>query len=314
MNKTYSYYCDHSSHNNHCGRIILASITILLTLMVQAIAFPTQINIDGWKTLKNCKLIDNKSNDGDSFHVSHQNKEYVFRLYMVDCPETKYEYTERIIKQMEYFQSNHPQIIQIGEISKEFTKAFLKKPFTIVTKGEDALGSGTTKRIYGFVINSNNKDLGEILLQNGLARSFGKYPSGPKIDPSIKINYDLLQDKAKENQVGAWSRGKSLKLTSETLKYLNVKNKKLALANSNQTTTDRSAPIQSLLDSLSKEKRNRKNQNDKVPNSIFFKDTRTTRTTSSTKTNPRIITKKDLNLLLPKAKEVDAKANNRNQK
>jgi len=40
-----------------------------------------------WETLVDCKLKNNSFNDGDSFHVSHKGKEYIFRLYFVDTPE-----------------------------------------------------------------------------------------------------------------------------------------------------------------------------------------------------------------------------------
>jgi hypothetical protein len=41
-----------------------------------------------WIVLEDCRLIPNPANDGDSFHVSAGEKEYLFRLYLVDAPET----------------------------------------------------------------------------------------------------------------------------------------------------------------------------------------------------------------------------------
>jgi hypothetical protein len=40
-----------------------------------------------WQTLRNCRLIENESNDGDSFHVEADGEERTFRLYFVDTPE-----------------------------------------------------------------------------------------------------------------------------------------------------------------------------------------------------------------------------------
>ena len=40
-----------------------------------------------WITLENCRLVPSAANDGDSFHVSVNGKEYIFRLYLVDAPE-----------------------------------------------------------------------------------------------------------------------------------------------------------------------------------------------------------------------------------
>ena len=44
---------------------------------------------DEWVTLKNCRLLENQSNDGDSFHVKADGEEYLFRLYHVDTPESE---------------------------------------------------------------------------------------------------------------------------------------------------------------------------------------------------------------------------------
>lgn len=43
---------------------------------------------DKWVTVKNCRLLENASNDGDSFHVKADGEEYLFRLYHVDTPES----------------------------------------------------------------------------------------------------------------------------------------------------------------------------------------------------------------------------------
>lgn len=40
-----------------------------------------------WITLENCRLVPNAANDGDSFHVSVNGKEYIFRLYLVEPAE-----------------------------------------------------------------------------------------------------------------------------------------------------------------------------------------------------------------------------------
>ena len=50
-----------------------------------------------WVTLENCQLVSNPSNDGDSFHVRADNKEYIFRLYFVDAPETDAASPARLI-------------------------------------------------------------------------------------------------------------------------------------------------------------------------------------------------------------------------
>src|ERR1041385_5158671 len=62
-----------------------------------------------WTIFEECRLIDHPSNDGDSFHVSHGNKEYLFRLYLVDAPETNGRNPERLIEQAKYFEISVPQ-------------------------------------------------------------------------------------------------------------------------------------------------------------------------------------------------------------
>jgi hypothetical protein len=42
-----------------------------------------------WQTLHNCRLIDNESNDGDSFHAEADGEERIFRLYFADTPEAE---------------------------------------------------------------------------------------------------------------------------------------------------------------------------------------------------------------------------------
>src|SRR5690349_3876415 len=52
-----------------------------------------------WIVFRNCRLIANPANDGDSFHVSVGSKEYLFRLYFVDTPETDEMTPWRVVDQ-----------------------------------------------------------------------------------------------------------------------------------------------------------------------------------------------------------------------
>ena len=52
-----------------------------------------------WITLDDCKLIPNKANDGDSFHIRTNDNEYLVRLYFVDAPETASIGPARLIEQ-----------------------------------------------------------------------------------------------------------------------------------------------------------------------------------------------------------------------
>src|SRR5437762_4984495 len=84
-----------------------------------------------WIVLENCRLIPNPANDGDSFHVSAAQKEYIFRLYLVDAPETDALVPTRLVEQAKYFQLSVPQTIEVAEVAKEFVRERLTKPFTV---------------------------------------------------------------------------------------------------------------------------------------------------------------------------------------
>ncbi len=60
----------------------------LLFFGPQLSMFPRAIRSKEWIVLKDCRLIANPANDGDSFHMSAGENEYLFRLYFVDAPET----------------------------------------------------------------------------------------------------------------------------------------------------------------------------------------------------------------------------------
>jgi endonuclease YncB( thermonuclease family) len=75
-----------------------------------------------WIVLKHCRLIPNPANDGDSFHMSSGTKEYLFRLYLVDAPETDEMVPRRLVDQAKYFGITLPQTFEVGRAAKEFTR------------------------------------------------------------------------------------------------------------------------------------------------------------------------------------------------
>jgi hypothetical protein len=93
-----------------------------------------------WIILENCRLIVNPANDGDSFHASVGEKEYIFRLYLVDAPETDEMNPARLVEQAKYFAITAPQAIEVGQAAKEFTREKLSEPFTAFTCMSDASG------------------------------------------------------------------------------------------------------------------------------------------------------------------------------
>jgi endonuclease YncB( thermonuclease family) len=147
----------------------------------------------------------NDSNDGDSFHVRAQGKEYVFRLYFVDTPETDLSFPERVKDQGEYFGLTRAQTLQLGRYAEQYTKEELNRPFTIRTCMQAALGRSKLGRIYAFVETADG-DLGELLVANGMARVHGTeaMPVGLSSPRMEEQKLQRLEREAKAEKVGAW--------------------------------------------------------------------------------------------------------------
>ena len=158
-----------------------------------------------WTIFEECRLIDHPSNDGDSFHVSHGDKEYLFRLYLVDAPETNARDPGRLIEQAKYFEISVPQAIEVGEAAKTFAREKLSKPFTVFTHLSEAMGSSKIDRLYGFV-QTNEGDLAEQLVRAGLARVHGMRgaPPGAKTSKDEVAKLQQLESKARDEKIGGW--------------------------------------------------------------------------------------------------------------
>lgn len=140
-----------------------------------------------WQTLKNCRLVQSDYNDGDSFHVEHEGREYIFRLYFVDTPETSLQVPERVAEQAAEFGVSEREILKAGAASAAFSLKHLKRPFSVLTKFEDAKGSSRIPRNYAVVWPSGSpgKDLAELLAEAGWARANGmriRIPGAPSLD------------------------------------------------------------------------------------------------------------------------------------
>ncbi len=71
-------------------------LTLLLAWTTPKAESPVESSAKEWTKLQGCTLLANPSNDGDSFHVRHDGKEYIFRLYFVDAPETETRFPDRV--------------------------------------------------------------------------------------------------------------------------------------------------------------------------------------------------------------------------
>jgi DNA uptake protein ComE-like DNA-binding protein len=182
------------------------------TLLVSAVLWSAAVDIcardssGGWTVLKNCRLIPNPANDGDSFHVSAGDKEYLFRLYFIDAPETDSLAPGRLVEQAKYFGVTVPQAIETGRAAKEFTQQKLSEPFTVFTHMADAMGQSRIERFYAFV-QTKDGDLGELLVRNGLARNHG-FKAAPPGTKSSRIELEKLhqlEDQARQQKIGVWA-------------------------------------------------------------------------------------------------------------
>ena len=180
-------------------------------LIAVAVLWSAAVDVDArdqskdWIVIKDCRLIANPANDGDSFHVSAGKKEYLFRLYLVDAPETDEMTPRRLIEQAKYFRITVPQAIEVGRAAKDFTQEKLSQPFTVFTHMSDAMGQSRLERFYAFV-ETKEGDLGEQLVRNGLARSYG-FKTAPPGLTSSRIEVEKLQqfeNEARQDKIGAW--------------------------------------------------------------------------------------------------------------
>jgi competence protein ComEA len=158
-----------------------------------------------WVTLQGGHYLIKRPNDGDSFHVSVEGHEYIFRLYFVDAPETSAEFRDRVEEQAAYFGVTVDQVLQVGELAKQFTREKLSDSFLVRTCWEDAGGRSRMQRFYAFV-QTRTGDLGEQLVENGLARAHPATakPEGLTSAAAEWKNLIKLEHKAKREKVGGW--------------------------------------------------------------------------------------------------------------
>ena len=161
--------------------------------------------------LANAQLVEDASNDGDSFKVAHDGTEHVLRLYFVDCPE-KRQYPlikNRLQDQATYFGGlTIPQTVNLGLEAKAFTEQLLHhQPFTIQTRWEPVYDSA---RSYALVYFADGEELSEKLVKAGLCRIYTKgtwMPDGRR-EYDFESHLRSLEQEAKSAHRGAWGKPK----------------------------------------------------------------------------------------------------------
>lgn len=178
---------------------------VLLLGMVLSISAPPCL-ADKWRVFDDCALVPNESNDGDSFHVKYRRREYIFRLFFVDTPETDNRIDERVAEQAKYWGVSEKAAIRLGHKAAKFTQKFLENGFTVYTQFDDARGRSEKERFYAQV-KVGERDLAEELVRNGLARIFGQ--DTDLLDGTRATTFwwrlKTAEREAKRNQLGAFS-------------------------------------------------------------------------------------------------------------
>jgi endonuclease YncB( thermonuclease family) len=179
----------------------------LIFSVVAAAAMVATAHAQRWETLVGCRLLPHDWNDGDSFHVMHNGREYIFRLCYVDAPETKDQgLTERTSEQARYWKIRKGDLYPLATEAAAFVADELKGGFTVRTQWVDAKGQSHLGRHYA-VIETARGDLAELLVAHGLARVYGFSPEHPNGTSPRDYQGKLkqLEARAKEASKGAWA-------------------------------------------------------------------------------------------------------------
>jgi len=169
-----------------------------------------------YEVYRNCRLVDHRGNDGDSFHAIVNGETEELRLYFVDTPESaikKYRdgnsNIKRVQQQANYFESIEvDDATDIGKKAKAFTQKVLKKGFNVYTAREFVYGP---PRIYAFVEvehKGEKRFLHELLVEKGYARIYTKpldLPDGTRKSKQLS-KLRKMEKIAKSSKLGGWGK------------------------------------------------------------------------------------------------------------
>lgn len=179
-----------------------------------------------WEVLERCRLLTNTVVDGDSFHVMHWGREYIFRLYFVDSPESDASLDDRAKDQAAYFDISPNDIPRAAGQASQFTRELLTdKEFTVITRWQNAMGRSRLARFYAVVL-VDGRNLAEEIVANGHARIYGlraNWPGGPNSSTFIN-QLKSLEMKAREQKRGVWDESKFPRQTALGSKGLTTTN------------------------------------------------------------------------------------------
>ena len=180
----------------------------LALFLLCAAAFPA--SAAALVSIPGATLVESGANDGDSFVVDAGGRKLHLRLYYVDCLETtagSRGELDRIVAQQRHFGLADAQaVVYYGGEAARFTKQVLSRPFTVHTGYANAMGRSAMGRFYAFIETHDGRDLGHLLVEQGLARVYGRTRSAPDGRPRKVVLQGLrdLRDMAMLNRVGIW--------------------------------------------------------------------------------------------------------------
>jgi endonuclease YncB( thermonuclease family) len=163
-----------------------------------------------WLTFPNCRFMPEETRDGDSFHVmTSDQRQFIFCLYFVDAPESDTSVKDRVREQAEYFGVSEDEVLQAGQQAKKVTAEWLKQPFTVTTRWQNASGRSRLPRYYA-QIEATGRDLGELLVSYGWGRAKGTVAILPDGKPAKEHMAKLqkLESEAKAKRLGLWAKSK----------------------------------------------------------------------------------------------------------
>lgn len=159
---------------------------------------------DEWVHLEDCQLVPSFLNDGDSFLVRHQGRQYHFRLYFVDCPEVSSIFPERVAEQARYYGISPDEVVKLGLASSRYTRDFLRGRFSVYTRWRDAMGGA---RRHAALIVKDGELLSLKLAQNGLVRIKGFQASllwNGWTSDLMNRRLKMAEQGAKQARLGGW--------------------------------------------------------------------------------------------------------------
>src|SRR5438067_12901684 len=112
----------------------------VLAFLVTAATVSPGLAAAPWATLQGGHYLVKRANDGDSFHVSVEGKEYIFRLYFVDAPETTPGFRDRVEGKANYSGVTADRVWQVGDLANQLRRGRRTEPFLWRPGGEEPAG------------------------------------------------------------------------------------------------------------------------------------------------------------------------------